>query len=310
MRVIAYISPYEWHRGEDFWGIYFLRFRDLIGPSGLKRGRGPAGPYIPRIRVQIFLLMKDPEDRTFEVYIFWDLGILIGPSGLKKGPAGPHGPRIMVLQFLLIKDIEDRTFKLYIFWDLGILIGPSGLKKGPTGPYGHKIRVLIFLLIKDTEDRTFEVYIFWDSGILIGPSGLKRGHIGPRIRFLIFFLMKNTKDRTFEVFIFLRFRDSYRTFRIKERTCRTLRIQDQGPHISPYEWHRGQDFWGLYFLRFKDSYRTLRIKERTCRTLLRIGVLIFILKDTEDGTFGVYIFWDFGILIGPGEYNLTFAPPP
>ena len=45
------------------------------------------------------LYMKDTEDKTFEVYIFWDLGILVGPSGLKKGPTartlqtqdqGPH----------------------------------------------------------------------------------------------------------------------------------------------------------------------------------------------------------------------------
>ena len=115
------ISPYEGHRGKDFWGIYFLRFRDSYRTLRIKERTFRT--LQTRIRVLRFLLMKDTEDRTFEVYIFWDLGILTGPSGLRKGPSGPFGPRIRVLGFLLMKDPEDRTFEIYIF-NLEILSGP------------------------------------------------------------------------------------------------------------------------------------------------------------------------------------------
>ena len=74
--------------------------------------------------------MKDPQDRTFDAYVLRDLGIFIGPSGLKRGPTGPW---IRVLLFLLMKDLGDRTFGVYVLIDLLIFIGPSGLKRRPTG---------------------------------------------------------------------------------------------------------------------------------------------------------------------------------
>ena len=47
-----------WTEKGLFWGA----------PSGLKKG--PVGPHGPRMRVLIVLIMKDPDDRTFEAYIF------------------------------------------------------------------------------------------------------------------------------------------------------------------------------------------------------------------------------------------------
>ena len=124
--------------------------------------------------------------------------------------------------------------------------------------------IKVNILNKEAKKFWTEKGLFWGapSGLKKGPVGSQTQDEGPHSSHY-----EGPRGQDFWGLYFLRFRDSYRTLRIKDRTCRTSRTQDEGPHISPYEGPRGQDFWCIYFLRFRDSYRTLRIKERTFRTL-------------------------------------------